>query len=72
VPSECIIEVRPHQNGWEAFEAAGVQPYFPEKRQAIDYATERMNFRTGEVRIYSSDGKTIEQTITIDESNRRM
>jgi hypothetical protein len=49
-----------------------VQPYFSEKRQAIDYAAERMNFRTGEVRIYSSDGKTFEQTITIDESNRRM
>jgi len=72
MPTECIIEVRRYRNGWQAFEAPGVQPYFPEKRQAIDYATERMTFRTGEVRIYGSDGKTIEQTISIDESNRRM
>jgi hypothetical protein len=72
VPTECIIEVRPYRNGWEAFEAPGVQPRFSEKQQAIDYAKERMNFRTGEVRIYSGDGKTIEQIITVDESNRRM
>jgi len=70
MPTECIIEVRPYRNGWEAFEAIGVQPYFSEKRQAIEYATERMNFRTGKVRIYDSDGKTIERTIRIDESNR--
>ena len=72
MPTECIIEVRPYRNGWEAFEAPGVQPRFSEKQQAIDYATERMNFRRGKVQIYDIDGKTIEQTITVDESNRRM
>lgn len=72
MPTECIIEVRPYRNGWQAFEGEGVQPYFARKRQAIDYATERMNFRTGKVLIFSIDGKTIEQTITIDQSNRGM
>jgi hypothetical protein len=62
---------RPRRNGWEAFEVPRVQPHFHEKRQAIEYATERMNVRTGKAQIYANDGKTIERTITIDESNRR-
>jgi hypothetical protein len=33
-----VIEIRPHRWGWKAFEAPGVEPVFPEKDQAIDYA----------------------------------
>jgi hypothetical protein len=30
-----LIEIRPHRWGWKVFEAPGVEPVFPEKRQAI-------------------------------------
>jgi hypothetical protein len=30
-----IIEIRPHRWGWKVFEARGVEPVIPEKRQAI-------------------------------------
>ncbi len=37
-----LIEIRPHPSGWNVFEAPGVEPVFPQKRQAIDYSgTER-------------------------------
>jgi len=45
------IEIRPHRWGWEAFEAPGVEPVFPKKDQAIDYAQNRASFRSGEIRI---------------------
>src|SRR5439155_11043291 len=33
-----IIEITPHGNGWKVFEAPGVEPVFPQKNQAINYA----------------------------------
>ena len=30
---------------WSVFEAPGVEPVFPQKRQAINYAQERASFR---------------------------
>jgi hypothetical protein len=36
-----LIEIRPHRWGWKVFEAPGVEPVFPQKRQAIDYAETR-------------------------------
>jgi len=36
--SMTVIEIKPHRWGWKVFEAPGVEPVFPEKRQAIDYA----------------------------------
>jgi len=33
------------------FEALGVEPMFPEKRQAIDYAETRARSRSGEIRV---------------------
>jgi hypothetical protein len=35
-----VIEIRPHPWGWKVFEAPGVEPVFPKKDQAIDYAQE--------------------------------
>jgi hypothetical protein len=35
-----VIEIRPHRQGWKAFEAPGVEPVFPKKDQAIDYGAE--------------------------------
>jgi hypothetical protein len=36
-----VIEITPHHWGWKVFEAPGVEPVFPEKRQAVDYAETR-------------------------------
>jgi len=38
--------------GWKVFGAPGVEPVFPEKRQAINYAQNRASFRSGEIRIW--------------------
>jgi hypothetical protein len=43
-----LIEIKPHRWGWKAFEAPGVDPVFPKKDHAIDYAQSRASFRTGE------------------------
>jgi hypothetical protein len=40
----------------EVFESPGVEPVFPEKRQAINYAEGRACFRSGEIRILDSTG----------------
>jgi len=50
-----VIEIRPHSWGWKVFEAPGVEPVFPEKRQAINYAENRASFRSGEIHILDSD-----------------
>jgi len=42
----AIIEIKPHRWEWKVFEAPGVEPVFPEKRQAINYAQNRANFRS--------------------------
>ena len=51
-----LIEIKPHRWGWKVFEASGVEPVFPEKRQAINYAQSRASFRSGEIRILDSSG----------------
>ena len=66
-----LIEIRPHRWGWKVFESPGVEPVFPEKRQAIDYAETRACFRAGEIRVLDSSGN-IERTIAFDETNRKL
>jgi hypothetical protein len=66
-----IIEIKPHRWGWKVFEAPGVEPVFPEKRQAIDYAEERAWFRSGELRILDSSGN-VECVIPFNDSNRKL
>ncbi len=66
-----IIEIKPHRWGWKAFEAAGVEPVFPEKDQAIDYAQNRACFRSGEIRILDASGK-LERTIPFSEADRKV
>ena len=68
-----LIEIRPHRWGWKAFESPGVEPVFPKKDQAIDYAQNRAYFRSGEIRVLNSNGK-VERTIPFNETeqyNRR-
>jgi hypothetical protein len=66
-----VIEIRPHRWGWKAFEAPGVEPVFPNKDQAIDYAQNRACFRSGEVRIFDSMGN-VERVIAFDDANRKL
>ena len=66
-----VIEVKPHRWGWKVFEAPGVEPVFPEKRQAIDYAECRACFRSGEIRIFDSTAN-VERVIAFDDANRRV
>jgi len=64
-----VIEIRPHR--WKAFEAPGVEPVFLDQEQAIDYATGRACFRSGEIRILDSSGD-VERTIPFNEAERKM
>ena len=66
-----VIKVRPRKWGWEVLEAPGVQPVFPEKRQAVDYAETRACFRCGEIRVLDATGN-IERTIAFNELNRKL
>ena len=66
-----LIEIKPHRWGWKVIEAPGVEPVFPEKRQAIDYAESRACFRSGEIRVLDSSGN-IERTIGFNETSRKL
>jgi len=44
------IEIKPHRWGWKVFEAQGVEPVFPQKDQAINYAQSRASFHSAEIR----------------------
>jgi hypothetical protein len=66
-----LIEIKQHQWGWKAFEAPGVEPVFPKKDQAIDYAQNRACFRSGEIRVLDSSG-SIERTIAFSDADRKL
>jgi hypothetical protein len=67
----AIIEIRPFRNDWKCFEAHGVEPVFLNQEDAIDYATGRACFRSGEIRILKSNA-VVERTITFSETNRTL
>jgi hypothetical protein len=66
-----IIEIRPFRNGWKCFEAPGVEPVFLNQEDAIDYATGRACFRSGEIRVLDSS-RAIERIIAFSEADRRL
>jgi hypothetical protein len=66
-----VLEIKPQRWGWRVFEAPGVEPVFPEKRQAISYAQERAGFRSGQIRILDSGGN-VERVIPFDDTNRKL
>jgi len=66
-----VIEIRPNRWGWKAFESPGVEPVFPKKDQAIDYAQNRACFRSGEIRILDASGN-VERIIQFNETDRRL
>jgi hypothetical protein len=66
-----VIEIRPHTRGWKAFEAPGVEPVFPQKDQASDYARNRACFRSGEIHVLDSTGN-VERTIPFNEADRKL
>jgi len=61
-----VIELRPHRWGWKACEAPGVEPVFPEKDHAVEYAQDRACFGSGEVRIFDLSGG-VERVIASDD-----
>jgi hypothetical protein len=63
-----VIEIKPHRWSWKVFESPGVEPVFPEKRQAINYAQNRASFRSGEIRVLDSTGN-VERTIAFSEAD---
>jgi hypothetical protein len=66
-----VIEIKPHRWGWKVFEARGVEPVFPEKDHAIDYAQNRACFRSGEIRVLDSNGN-VESFIPFNDTNRNL
>jgi len=66
-----VIEIKPHCWGWKVFEAPGVEPVFPEKDHAINYATGRACFRSSEIRILDSS-RNVERTIPFNEADRKL
>ena len=60
-----VIEIRPFKGGWQCCEGPCVQPYWTgdtAKEDALGYATARVKFGHGEIRVLNADG-SIEETI---------
>ena len=53
------------------YEVPGVQPVFLNRQDAIDYATGRAWFRSGEIRVLDSSGN-VERVIEFNEADRRL
>jgi len=66
-----VLEIKPDRTGWKVFEAAGVEPVFPRKDQAMNYAESRASFRSGEIRILDLSGN-VERAIEFTEADRKM
>ena len=69
--AKTIIEIRPHRGGWQVFEGPGVQPYFGDRKKAVDYAIERAKMRKGEIRLVDTDGELLE-AFPFDDSARKL
>ncbi len=53
-----IIEVTQHHGGWEVSETIGtVHAYFPNKKEAVNYAKERLAFGPAELRFERNGAK---------------
>lgn len=58
-----VVEIRPYRNGWECFEAPGVEPYWTgkdAKESAISYGSERAKSDGSEVRILNEAGEVVQ------------
>jgi len=68
--ADCNLRLGPTV-GWEVLDAPGVEPVFPEKRQAIDYAQTRACFRSEEIRVLDASGN-VERIIAFNEADRML
>ena len=66
-----VIEIRPYRNGWQVYESPGVQPVFLNQGDAVDYATGRACFRSGEIRILDSNG-AVARVIPFSDTDRSL
>ncbi len=75
VSDPTIFIIRAFRNGWQCFEAPGVQPYWvgdKAKTHAISYARDcRIANRNGEIRVMNA-AREVEETIAFDERTNRM
>lgn len=67
---KTVIEVKPFRDGWQSFEAPGVAPYFGDRDQAIRYAETRIQFQSGEIRIFNDNG--LEEIRSFNDRGRRL
>jgi hypothetical protein len=63
-----VIEIRPFRNGWQVYEAPGVQLVFLSQEQATHYALCRACFRSGEIHVFGLSGD-LERTILFAEAD---
>src|SRR5690242_6816242 len=56
-----IIEVKPVRGGWKVFEMRGVEPVFPKRDQALDYANTRQGFGQGEIHVVDAASRIVEK-----------
>jgi hypothetical protein len=61
----------PPGRGVLAKRAPGVEPVFLEQEQAIDYATGRACFRSGEIRVVDASG-AVERVIPFNDADRKL
>ena len=66
-----VFEIRPHRWGWKVFKVTGVEPVFPDKEHAIDYAQNRGCFQSGEITVLDSNG-AVERTVPLTEADRKL
>jgi hypothetical protein len=59
------------RGGGKSLKPPGVEPVFPEKDHATDYAKSRACFRSGEIRVLDSSSK-LERTIAFSEADRKL
>jgi hypothetical protein len=65
-----VIEIRPYRNEWQVYESPGVQPVFLNQGDAVDYATGRACFRSGEIRILDSS-RAVKRVIFLQQAGAR-
>ena len=67
----CPIHRKRESHHRVTFEAFGVEPVFPKKGQAIDYAQNRACFRSGEIRVLDCEG-AVQHRIPFSETDRKL
>ena len=71
MPLRAAKTARESAKSPDEFEAPGVEPVFFKQDQAINYAQNRISFRSGEIGILDSSGE-VECIIAFNEADRKL